>query len=219
MAARKQPQSDSHVTRYEAAKLIGVTPRTIQRWVESGELEGTQTEGGIWQIPLAAVQAIAAERPQPEGPDVETTESIGTPAAIMHHATTMARDASASLQWLVKMQQEVISALSSELGTVQTSYSQAIRAEAQQRLETELAIRAEARKDKALDEVMPFAERILSQSVQSRAGSRVLDALARLDDEQWETVRGMATELLEMPQADVAQLDALRSERKKEGEK
>lgn len=216
MAARRPatPPTDASVTRYQAARLLGVAERTIDRMLERGELTGEKDDRGVYSISLAHVQALIADRPPvPDAERGSSDDSIG----LIHHATALSKSANEALMWLINKQQDVIGALSSELGTVQQSYSAAIRAEAAQRLETELALRAEGRKDKALEEVIPFAERILSQSVRSKAGSKVLDSLARLGDEQWETVRGMATELLDMAPADVAQLDALRKERKKEG--
>lgn len=224
MAARKKPTHPEDpiptVTRYQAAKMLNVSGRTIDRWLEDGRLPGDRHPiHGTWAIPLASVQAHLADRGGglPEGDDDAShgTTTVG----LLAHAAVMQKQAGDAFQWLIRMQQEVIASLSTELGHVQEAYSGAVRAEAKQRLETELALRQESRKDKALDEALPFAERILTQSMQGRAGSKVLDALARLNVEQWDTIKGMAVELLEMPASDVEQLDALRRERIAEKEK
>lgn len=46
----------------EAAKLLGVSLRTVQLWVESGVLRAWKTAGGHRKIPHASVEKILAER-------------------------------------------------------------------------------------------------------------------------------------------------------------
>ncbi len=51
-----------YVTTGEAAKCLGVTVKTVKRWIASGDLRGVQTLGGHWRIPEAALHRFMQER-------------------------------------------------------------------------------------------------------------------------------------------------------------
>lgn len=53
---------DDVLTTREAARLLGVSVRTIQLWVESGVLPAWKTAGGHRRIAREAVDALAGER-------------------------------------------------------------------------------------------------------------------------------------------------------------
>jgi excisionase family DNA binding protein len=53
-----QPSQSAYCTTREAAKLLGVSLRTAQLWVESGLLEAWKTEGGHRRISRASVQRL-----------------------------------------------------------------------------------------------------------------------------------------------------------------
>lgn len=60
--------SREYLTSRQAADLLQVSQRTIQLWVEKGQLEAWKTAGGHRRIPVQAVQALIRdkqrERPQ-----------------------------------------------------------------------------------------------------------------------------------------------------------
>jgi excisionase family DNA binding protein len=54
----------------EAARRLGVSPATIQRWVDGGVLSSVRTDGGHRRVPVSEVRRVlSAERPDPaKGP-------------------------------------------------------------------------------------------------------------------------------------------------------
>lgn len=200
------------INRYQAAKMIGCDGRTIDRLIERGELSGQKGENGTWEIPLSEVKALTVER----GTETPSDNIDRQAADALNAATEINKNANAALQWLVKMQQDVIDQMSKQLGQTQSDYSKAIRAEAAQRLETEMAMRAESRKDKAVDEVLSFAPRLLENSVKARAGARMLDKLVALEDEQWDALSSIGVEMLGISKEDLELMGKLREERKAE---
>jgi len=58
-------QISAYCTTREAAKVLGVTLRTVQLWVDSGILEAWKTEGGHRRISVASVQRLQTGAPPP----------------------------------------------------------------------------------------------------------------------------------------------------------
>jgi len=56
------------ITTHQAAKLLGVTVRTVQNWVGAGKLRATQTAGGHRRIPLADVQTLLERQQVDDAP-------------------------------------------------------------------------------------------------------------------------------------------------------
>lgn len=54
--------SDNYCTTREAAKILGVSLRTAQQWVEKGLLHAWKTTGGHRRITRSSIDAILAER-------------------------------------------------------------------------------------------------------------------------------------------------------------
>lgn len=52
----------SFVTTQEAARMLGMSLRTVQLWAESGLLSCWKTEGGHRRIPLESVERLLADR-------------------------------------------------------------------------------------------------------------------------------------------------------------
>jgi molybdopterin-binding protein len=46
----------------QAAEFLGVSPDTVRRWVDGGQIAGARTEGGRRQVDGAALAQFAAER-------------------------------------------------------------------------------------------------------------------------------------------------------------
>lgn len=61
MADKKLPQVEKLYTSREAASQLGVTPRTIQLWSESGILQSKKTPGGHRRFTAAAIEALTSE--------------------------------------------------------------------------------------------------------------------------------------------------------------
>lgn len=55
--------NEDYVTRADAARLLGVSPRTVTTYVEGGKLRGAFMLGHIWAIPRKAVEELAEARP------------------------------------------------------------------------------------------------------------------------------------------------------------
>ena len=53
------------VTTGEAAKLFNVTPSTIKRWADAGDLPHTRTLGGHLRFDRAELEAIQASNTHP----------------------------------------------------------------------------------------------------------------------------------------------------------
>jgi excisionase family DNA binding protein len=51
-------QSTDFCTTREAARILGISVRTAQLWVENGTLEAWKTEGGHRRISLASVHRL-----------------------------------------------------------------------------------------------------------------------------------------------------------------
>ena len=54
------------LTTSQAAAMFGVTPSTIKRWAEAGDLPHTRTLGGHLRFDRAALEAIAAREAAPK---------------------------------------------------------------------------------------------------------------------------------------------------------
>ena len=61
MADKKLPEPVKMYTSREAAGVLGVTPRTIQLWSESGILQAKKTPGGHRRYTAAAIEALTSE--------------------------------------------------------------------------------------------------------------------------------------------------------------
>lgn len=61
MADKKLPKQEKLFTSSEAANVLGVTPRTIQLWSESGILQAKKTPGGHRRYTAAAIEALTGE--------------------------------------------------------------------------------------------------------------------------------------------------------------
>jgi excisionase family DNA binding protein len=48
----------------EAAKIIGVDPGTIRRWIALGHLNGIRTPGNRWLVERSSVESLIAESSQ-----------------------------------------------------------------------------------------------------------------------------------------------------------
>lgn len=62
MIKRSNSIQGVYCTTREAAKILGVSLRTVQLWVESGELKAWKTDGGHRRLPLSAVNALVRQR-------------------------------------------------------------------------------------------------------------------------------------------------------------
>lgn len=51
---------EKRYTRAEAAEMLRVTSRTIDRWLRAGTLQGTKV-GGRWLIPESAIQSVSPD--------------------------------------------------------------------------------------------------------------------------------------------------------------
>lgn len=58
----KPVATDSYVTSAQAAKMLNVSLKTVQIWVEKGVLRAWKTPGGHRRIPLAAVESLMREQ-------------------------------------------------------------------------------------------------------------------------------------------------------------
>ncbi len=60
------PEDKDLLTAKEFARLAGVKPGTITKWLRSGKLEGTKS-GGRWMIPRSQLANLTAKtQPEPE---------------------------------------------------------------------------------------------------------------------------------------------------------
>lgn len=67
----------NYLTTREAAKLLGTSVRTVQQWVEKGQLEGWKTEGGHRRISRASVsKALLAMDQQAQAAQLESSLAV-----------------------------------------------------------------------------------------------------------------------------------------------
>ncbi|MCX7169081.1 MAG: helix-turn-helix domain-containing protein, partial [Proteobacteria bacterium] len=66
MSANSEKVLMSYVTSHEAARMLGVTMRTVQLWANSGLLTCWKTEGGHRRILRDSVERLLAARILPE---------------------------------------------------------------------------------------------------------------------------------------------------------
>lgn len=69
-------QITAYCTTREAAKVLGVTLRTVQLWVDSGILEAWKTEGGHRRISVASVQRLQTGTPPASATSQTANERI-----------------------------------------------------------------------------------------------------------------------------------------------
>ncbi len=55
--------TDNYITRTDAAKLLGVSPRMVTTYARGGKFEGAFKLGQAWAIPREAVEELAEARP------------------------------------------------------------------------------------------------------------------------------------------------------------
>lgn len=77
----------STVTTAQAAKRLGVSPQTVQKWVDAGYLPAWKTVGGHRRLDAAAVERMATERRSgdgpPRAPSVMLVEDNAVAAAVL----------------------------------------------------------------------------------------------------------------------------------------
>lgn len=56
--------TDNYVTRAAAARLLGVSPRTVTTYIRGGKLKGAFKLGQVWVIPKVNVEELAKARPK-----------------------------------------------------------------------------------------------------------------------------------------------------------
>jgi excisionase family DNA binding protein len=76
MSENTTHSSDTFVTTRVAAKMLGVSLRTIQLWVESGVLNAWKTAGGHRKVSVMSIDAVLLSRQQVlKGSDVRLNDS------------------------------------------------------------------------------------------------------------------------------------------------
>jgi len=63
-----EPRKQEYLTTTEAAKLLGVAPDTVLKWVKAGKVKSRRTLGGHFRIPVSELSLFASE----------TSTSVGT---------------------------------------------------------------------------------------------------------------------------------------------
>jgi len=57
----KTPKTQEYLTTTEAAKLLGVSPDTVLKWVKAGKVKSRRTLGGHFRIPVSELSLFASE--------------------------------------------------------------------------------------------------------------------------------------------------------------
>jgi len=65
--AAKKPVKKPYVTSGEAAEMLMVSPKTVQRWHKAGHIEGSQTLGGRSRYSRTHIESIASRIANFEG--------------------------------------------------------------------------------------------------------------------------------------------------------
>jgi len=53
--------SETFLTPAEAGERLGISGRTIRRWVEAGHISGVILPSGMYRVPESAVESIEAD--------------------------------------------------------------------------------------------------------------------------------------------------------------
>ncbi len=69
-------ESTDFCTTREAARMLGISLRTAQLWVENGTLEAWKTEGGHRRISIASVRRLRAAEAEPAGVETRLAEHL-----------------------------------------------------------------------------------------------------------------------------------------------
>lgn len=203
------------VTKYKAAKILGVSPATIQRMVDRGELgEPVRSDDGTYQFSETELtQWLEEHRPEdaPADPTVQS-EALG----VLQEAKALFKAAQQSLTWLVSEQQQIVTALHTQLKEGLQGWATAVREEQASRLEAQIVAGQEERKNKAVDAVLEAGPRIVSQSIEAGIGARLAKRVAGLSDEHWSVLRDGAKDLLGVTDEEMTQLEKLRASKESE---
>lgn len=92
--------SEATVRIGRAAEMLGVSVDTVRRWVENGRLPARRSAGGQRTIPVAALQALVAERrrARPDSrTDLEATSGSSARNRFAGVITRIERDAVAAV--------------------------------------------------------------------------------------------------------------------------
>jgi excisionase family DNA binding protein len=130
----------STITTDEAARIAGVSARTIRRWIQRGVLPATTTQDGylIAATDLAGVQAAAGQRPRPRGhaaTDADTAAATDTDTLVIVNPNAHAQLEAIRDEWLAPLVAQITSQ------AAQIGYLEAERDELRRRIEVaELAL-------------------------------------------------------------------------------
>lgn len=88
MLTKNNTQLDTFVTTRTAAKMLNVSLRTIQLWVESGVLKAWKTAGGHRKVSINSIETVLAQRQQSlniQNKSIQDTKprSLNTPFKIL----------------------------------------------------------------------------------------------------------------------------------------
>lgn len=89
-----------YCTTREAGEMLGVSLRTVQLWVESGNLKAWRTDGGHRRVPLSSVQELLQQRMQ----KVESIAPALSPETVSSDFSILVLEDDADLLKLYRMQ-------------------------------------------------------------------------------------------------------------------
>lgn len=71
------------ITTAQAAEMLGVSPQTVQKWVDAGHLSAWRTVGGHRRVDEESVQRMLAQRSGAESPSVGKGEAVESVRSVL----------------------------------------------------------------------------------------------------------------------------------------
>lgn len=210
--------AEATVTRARAARILGTSPRSIDRMRERGELEGEKDDAGEWRYSLDSIK---------EAKDLNESDRQASPEEValdlVKESRALAFEYMKELRWLLEFQRKALETHQSKHAELQQEWANALRQEAEAQLNTTLALRHEDRKDKMVDELAEHFPGILKRGIEGRVqanvGAALIDKLVALGDDEWKLASGFAKDLLGLSDEQIQKLEEVRASKTKTTEK
>jgi len=105
---RAQPQKPTYISAVDAAKLVGISTRTMHRWIEKGKVQARHHGPNQLHILLADVEALARDEP-----------AVVTPFLLLEEHTSSIEELRAQIDELLKTNAQLREQMAAQEGRIE----------------------------------------------------------------------------------------------------